>query len=139
MHNYSAILQQGSWFSYNLSILFRFYSFTWTYLWVYQYLYIHIYAWSVAESCLTLCNPTNCSPPGSSVHEIFPTRILEWVVISYSRGSSPPRDWTHVSCVSCIGRQILYCWPVKPMYILTSIQFYQCVDSWVHHHSQHTT
>ena len=56
-----------------------------------------------AQSCLTLCNPG--SPPGSSVHGIFQARILEWVVISYFRGSSPPRDQT---CVSCIGRQILY-------------------------------
>ena len=45
---------------------------------------------------------------GSSVHGIFQPRILEWVVISCSRGSSSYRDWTHVSCVSCTGRQILY-------------------------------
>ena len=46
----------------------------------------------------------DCSQPGSSVHGIFQIRILEWVVISYSRGSSWPRDWTHVSCISCIGQ-----------------------------------
>ena len=63
---------------------------------------------SVAQSCLTLCGPMGCSPPGSIVHEIFQARILQWVAISYSRGSSKPRDWTQVSCVSCIGRQILY-------------------------------
>ena len=50
--------------------------------------------------------PMGCNPPGSSVHGILQARILEWVVISFSRGSSWPRDWTHVSCVSCIGRQI---------------------------------
>ena len=66
----------------------------------------HICACSVAQSCLTLCNLTDCSPAGSPVHEIFQARILEWVAISYSRGSSWFRDWTHVSCVSC--RQILY-------------------------------
>ena len=49
-----------------------------------------------------------CSPPGSSVHGISQARILEWVAISYSRGSSWPRDWTHVSGVSCIGRWTLY-------------------------------
>ena len=49
-----------------------------------------------------------CSPPGSSVHGILQARILEWVAISSSRGSSQPRDQTHVSCVSFIGRQILY-------------------------------
>ena len=54
------------------------------------------------------CDSMDCSPPGSSVHGIFQGRILEWVAISYSRGSSPPRDWNWVSCVSCIGRLILY-------------------------------
>ena len=44
-----------------------------------------------AQSCLTLCNPMNCSPPGSSVHGILQARILEWVAISFSRGSSQPR------------------------------------------------
>ena len=48
------------------------------------------------------------TPPGFSVHGIFQARILEWVAMSSSRGSSWPRDWTHVSCVSCIGRQIHY-------------------------------
>ena len=61
-----------------------------------------------AQSCPTLCNPMDYSPPGSSVHRIFQARILEWVAIFYSRGSSWPRDWTHISCVSCIGKQILY-------------------------------
>ena len=47
-------------------------------------------------------------PPGSSVYGIFQARILDWVAISYSRGSSQPRDWPHVSFVSCTDRQILY-------------------------------
>ena len=64
----------------------------------------------VAKSCLTLCDPTDCSPPGSSVHGILQARILEWVAISFSRGSSRPRDWTCVSCLSCTGKQILYHW-----------------------------
>ena len=50
----------------------------------------------VAQSCLTLCNPMDCSLLGSSVHEIFQARILEWVAISFSRGSSQPRDQTRV-------------------------------------------
>ena len=62
-------------------------------------------ACSVTQWCPTLCDPMNCSPPGSFVHRILQTRILEWVAISSSRGSSQPRDQT---CVSCIGRQILY-------------------------------
>ena len=50
----------------------------------------------------------DCSPPGSSVHGIFQARILEWVSISFSTRSSWPRDWTHVFCVSYLGRRILY-------------------------------
>ena len=45
---------------------------------------------SVAQSCLTLCDPMDCSLPGSSVHGIFQARILEWVVISFSRGLPNP-------------------------------------------------
>ena len=62
------------------------------------------------ESCSTLCDPVDCSPPGSSVHGISQARTLEWVAISSSRGSSRPRDWTLVSCVFCIGRWILNHW-----------------------------
>ena len=54
----------------------------------------------VAQSCLTLCDPMGCSLPGSSAHGIFQTRVLEWVAISFSRGSSQPRDWTWVSCTA---------------------------------------
>ena len=46
----------------------------------------------VAQSCPTFCNPMDCSPPGFPVHEIFKARVLEWVVISFSRGSSQPGD-----------------------------------------------
>ena len=52
---------------------------------------------SVAQSCPTLYDPMDCSLPGSSVHGIFQARILEWVDVSYSRGSSWPKDWTHIS------------------------------------------
>ena len=54
----------------------------------------------VALSCLTLCHPMNCTPPGSSVHGILQARILEWVAIPFSRGSSWPRDWTLVSSIT---------------------------------------
>ena len=53
-----------------------------------------------AQSCPTLCNPMDCSRPGSSVHGILQARILEWVAISFSRGTSRPRDWTHASCLA---------------------------------------
>ena len=51
----------------------------------------------VAHSCLILCDPMDCSLPGSSIHGISRARVLEWVAISFSRGSSPPRDRTQVS------------------------------------------
>ena len=60
------------------------------------------------QSCLTLCDPMDCSPPSSSVHGISQARTLERVDISFSRGSSWPRDWTWISCLSCIGRWVLY-------------------------------
>ena len=62
------------------------------------------------------CHPMDCGLPGSFVHGILQTRILEWVVIPFSRESCQPRDWTHVSYVSCIGRPVLYhlAPPVKP-------------------------
>ena len=57
----------------------------------------------VAQSCPTLCDPVDCSPPGSSVHGILQARVLEWVAISFSRGSSRPRDQTHVSHIVSRG------------------------------------
>ena len=56
----------------------------------------------VTQSCLTLCNPVDYSPPGSSIHGILQARILEWVAISFSRGSSQLGDRTRVSCI--VGR-----------------------------------
>ena len=53
-----------------------------------------------AQLCPTLCDPMDCSPSGSSVHGISQARILEWVDISSSRGSSQPRDQTHISYIS---------------------------------------
>ena len=58
------------------------------------------------ESCYSslshvwLCDPVDCSPPGSSVHEILQARILEWVAIPFSKGSFQPRDWTQVSYIA---------------------------------------
>ena len=79
-------------------------------------------------SCVWLCNPIDCSPPGSSVHGISQARILEQVVIAFSRGSSPPRDWTRIHCIAgrffttelaekcvCVGY-----WLLRPVcYLLT--------------------
>ena len=67
----------------------------------------HIWLWS----------PMDCSPPGSSVHGVSQARILEWVAIFYSRGSSQPRDPSHVSCISCIGRWDLHHWNTRKSHL----------------------
>ena len=59
------------------------------------------------QSCPTLCDIMDYSPPGSYVYGILQERILEWVSMPSSRESSQPRDQTHISYVSCIGRQFL--------------------------------
>ena len=64
--------------------------------------------------------PMDCSLPGSSVHGVLQARILEWVAVSYSRASSQSRIWNCASCISCMGKQILYCMhhlgsPTKPL------------------------
>ena len=66
--------------------------------------------WKQWQTLFSWCDPMDCSLPGSSIHGIFQARLLEQVAISFSRGSSQPRDRTHVSCISCIGRRILYPW-----------------------------
>ena len=60
------------------------------------------------QSCLTLYDPMDSSPTGSSVHGVVLARILEWVAISSSRGSSQTRDRTLISCVSSISRWTFY-------------------------------
>ena len=77
----------------------------------------HIYVVKLL-SCVWLLRPNGYSPPDSSVYGISRARILEWVAISFSWGSSWPRDWTHVPC---IGRQILYYWDTR------EAQIYVCV------------
>ena len=62
----------------------------------------------VAQSRSTLCDPMDCSLPGSSAHGILQARILEWVAMPFSKGSFPPRDGTCISGVFCLRRQILY-------------------------------
>ena len=74
--------------------------------------------------CPTLCNPVDCSPPGSSIRGIFQARILGCVAISSSRGASQPRDWTHY-------RKILHCWVTGEAYGLK----WACMDTslWFSH------
>ena len=79
----------------------------------------------VAQSCPTLCDPKDRSPPGFSVHGILQARILKWVAIPSSRGSSWLRDQTWISYVSCICRRILL--PMSPLgspcLMITNISF----------------
>ena len=58
------------------------------------------------QSYPTLCDPMDCSPPGSSVHGILQARTLEWVAMPSSRGSSQPRDRMQISSASCVGRRV---------------------------------
>ena len=79
------------------------YIYIYTYTYIYIYTHIHIVLmqsqFKSVQSCPTLCDPMDSSQPGSTVHGIFQARILEWVEISSSRGSSWPMDWTPVSCL----------------------------------------
>ena len=89
---------------------------------------MHLYLHVCAQSCLNLCDPMDHSPPDSSVLGILQARILEWVAMPSSRGSSQPRDQTHVSCISCIGRRILYhctTWEVLN-FCYANLEIFQC-------------
>ena len=72
----------------------------------------------VAQSCPTLCDPMDCSLPGSSIHGIFQARILKWIAISFSRRSSQPRDWKQVSHI--VGRHFTI-WATREAYF-SSVQ-----------------
>ena len=68
----------------------------------------YLYCAKSLQLCTILCNPMNCSPPGSCVRGSLQARTLEWVAMLSSRGLSQLRDRTQVSYVSYIDRQILY-------------------------------
>ena len=93
----------------------------------------------VAQSCPALCNPVDCSLPGSSVHGIVQARMLAWVAIPFSRGFSQPRDRTLVSCIAgkfftvwVTRKALYYCyyyyyfWP-RSMWNLSSL-----TTDWTH-------
>ena len=71
---------------------------------------VHCLLPQLLQSCPILCSPVDCSPPSSSVHGILLARILEWIVMPSSWGFSQPREWTHVSCISCIAGRFFICW-----------------------------
>ena len=88
------------------------------------------------QSCLTLCDH---NLPGSSVHGTLQARILKWIAMPSSRGSSQPRDWTHVSFISCTGKWILchyaiweahlHCIMQIPPTLFSSIKMYTLIFS----------
>ena len=81
---------------------------------------LHWWMCVCVQLCLTLCDPTDCSLPGpcSFVHGIFPARILEWAANSFSGESSWPRDWTCVSCISCIAGEFFTTEPLgNPLWV----------------------
>ena len=89
--------------------------------------HVNVCVYSVSLSCLIICDPTDCSLSGSSVHGIFQARILEWVAISSSKESSQPRDGTHISCFSCIAGRFFTTEPHQgspAMYIYIAISIY---------------
>ena len=89
-----------------------------TCIYIYMYVYLCVL---ITQSCPTLYDPMNCSLPGSSVHGILQARIQEWVVISFPRGSSRPRDQTWISNIA--GRFFTTEPPGKPyIYICTTVQ-----------------
>ena len=73
-------------------------------------------------SCVTLWDPMDCSLPSSSVYGISQARILEWIAMSYSKGTSRPRDWIYVSCTSSLaGNFFTREPPGKPLLNITSV------------------
>ena len=86
---------------------FKYYQYSNTSCFIFQSIFARICA-NLLLLCLTLCNPMDCSWQGSSVHGILQARILKWIAMSSSRGSSRPRDPTCVSYVLCVGRWVLY-------------------------------
>ena len=102
---------------------------------IYVYIYVKV---KVVQSCSTFCNPMDCSLSGSSVHGILQARILEWVAIPSSRGSSQPRDPTQVSRTGIAGG-FFTIWAIREshmnvcvyiyvhMYVCTHTHTYICV------------
>ena len=94
---------------------------------------VYVCVCMLTQLCLTLWDdPMGCSLPGSFIHGTFQARMLEWVTLSFSRGSSQPRHQTHVSSVSCIGRQILYhctTWEAIPFSSAKALLSWDLVDT----------
>ena len=94
----------------------------------YGFLSSHVWMWELGhkEGCcpfLPLCNPMDCSLPGSSVHGVLQARILEWVTMSFSRGSSWPRDWTQVTRIAGRLFTVWATWEAHILHIMIYITY----------------
>ena len=98
----------------NIYIFIYIYLLIYIYIFIFIYIFIYIYICWFTNLHPTFCYPIVCSPSSSSVHGISQARILEWVAIIFSRGSSQSRDQTHISC---IGRWVLYHWATMKAHI----------------------
>ena len=106
----------------------------WVYIYIYIYIYMKVYIWNyeneseVAQSCLTLCDPIDCSLPGSSVHGIFQAIVLEWIAISFSSGSSQPRAQTRVSCIvdRCFTVWAMVCESIYTYIKVVQFHYFEC-------------
>ena len=109
---------------------------------LYSCIFLCVFGWgcvcvcvcgSVAQSCPALWNPMDCSPPGSSFHGIFQARILELIAIFYFKGSSQPRDRTHVSFIFCfciVGRFFTTAPPCS-MHSIPGVNEKKWLNEWV--------
>ena len=97
-------------------------------LWYIEY-GVYMYHAKSLQSCLTLCDPMGCSPPGFSVHGILQARILEWVAGLFTRGSSQPGDQTHVSLrfSALVGRFFTTSTTWEAPYMYVCVYVYMCV------------
>ena len=103
-----------NWFNTTKKSFYFFFLLVYSHLILIYTLSVCVHLCLVAKSCPTLWDATNCSLPVSSVHVILQARILEWVVISFSRGSSQPRDQNCTFCqVSCIAGGFFYHWATE--------------------------
>ena len=89
-------------------------------------IYFHLVCDKSLQSCSTLCDPMDCSPPGSSVHGILQARILEWVAMPSSRGVFPTQGLS--SCLLCLlhCRQIIYHWATREDLCILHYKFKKC-------------
>ena len=97
------------------------------------YTLLHAYVFVCAkllQSCLSLCDRLDYNPPGVSVHGILQARIPEWVAMPFSRGSSGPRDQTHISFVSCFGRQGFFTTSAAWEALISLCPLSKCKQEW---------